>query len=81
MEKQYTPSVPHHYADTLTTMITRNMTPIEIEALAEEIMQDTLFSAADAYHEAISLYPSLYLAADEWDFYALCRGNDDAAPF
>jgi hypothetical protein len=75
------PSVPHHYADTLTTMIARNMTPIEIEALAEEIMQDTLFSAADAYHEAISLYPSLYLAADEWDFYALCHGNDDAKAF
>jgi len=75
------PSVPHRYADTLTTMIARNMTPIEIEALAEEIMQDTLFSEADAYHEAISLYPSLYLAADAWDFYALCHGNDDAQAF
>ena len=77
----HAPIVPHHYADTLTTMITRNMTPIEIEALAEEIMQDTLFSEADAYLEAISLYPSLYLAADEWDFYALCHGNDDAQAF
>jgi hypothetical protein len=76
-----TPSVPHRYADTLTTMIARNMTPVEIEALAEEIMQDTLFGEADAYHEAVSLFPSLYRAADEWDFYALCRGNDDAAAF
>ncbi len=73
--------VPHRYADTLTTLIACNMTPTEIEALAEEIMQDTLFSEADAYHEAVRLFPSLYLAADEWDFYALCRGNDDAAAF
>jgi len=73
--------VPHRYADTLTTMIARNMTPAEIEALAEEIMQDTLFTEADAYHEAVSLFPSLYLKAEEWDFYAMCRGNDDAAAF
>ena len=73
--------VAQDYAATLTTLIARNMTPTEIEALAEELMQDTLFSHADAYHEAISLFPSLYLAADEWDFYALCRGNDDAAAF
>ncbi len=71
--------VPHRYADTLTTLIACNMTPTEIEALAEEIMQDTLFSEADAYQEAVSLFPSLYLAADAWDFYALCRGNDTAA--
>ncbi len=73
--------VAQDYAATLTTLIAHNMTPVEIEALAEEIMQDTLFSAADAYHEAISLYPSLYLAANEWDFYAMCRGNDDAKAF
>ncbi len=73
--------VPHRYADTLTTLIARNMTPTKIEALAEEIMQDTLFSAADAYHEAVSLFPSLYLAAEEWNFYALCHGNDAAAAF
>ncbi len=72
-------SVPHRYADTLTTLITHHMTPTEIEALAEELMQDTLFSEADAYQEAVSLFPSLYLAADAWDFYALCRGNDAAA--
>ena len=70
--------VPHRYADTLTTMIARNMTPTEIEALTEEIMQDTLFGEADAYHEAVSLFPSLYLDAEEWDFYAMCHGNDDA---
>ena len=74
-------SVPHPYPHTLTTLIAHNMTPAEIEALAEEIMQDTLFGEADAYHEAVSLFPSLYLAADEWDFYALCRGNDAAAAF
>ncbi len=73
--------VPHRYADTLTTLIARNMTPTEIEALAEEIMQDTLFGEADAYQEAVSVFPSLYLDAEEWDFYALCRGNDDAAAF
>ncbi len=71
--------VPHRYADTLTTLIARNMTPAEIKALAEELMQDAQFTEADAYHEAVSLFPSLYLAADAWDFYALCRGNDDAA--
>ncbi len=71
--------VPHRYADTLTTLIAHNMTPVEIEALAEEIMQDTLFGEADAYHEAVSLFPSLYLHADAWDFDALCRGNDAAA--
>ncbi len=74
-----TTSVPHRYVDTLTTLITHNMTPVEIEALAEELMQDAQFTEADAYHEAVSLFPSLYLAADAWDFYALCRGNDDAA--
>ncbi len=74
-------SVPHPYADTLTTLITHNMTPTEIEALAEELLQDAQFSEADAYHEAVRLFPSLYLHADEWDFYALCRGNDDAAAF
>ena len=57
------------------------MTPTEIEALAEELMQDTQMHEADAYHEAVSLFPSLYLAADQWDFYALCRGNDDADAF
>ncbi len=72
-------SVPHPCADTLTTLIAHNMTPTEIEALAEELMQDAQFSAADAYQEAVSLFPSLYLAADAWDFYALCQGNDDAA--
>ena len=73
--------VPHRYAETLTTLVARNMTPTEIEALAEEIMQDTLFSEADAYQEAVSLFPSLYLAAEEWDFYAMCQGNDDAQAF
>ena len=73
--------VPHRYAETLTTLVARNMTPTEIEALAEEIMQDTLFSEADAYQEAVSLFPSLYLAAEEWDFYAMCQGNDDAHAF
>jgi len=29
----------------------------------------------------VSVFPSLYLAAEEWDFYAMCRGNDDAATF
>jgi hypothetical protein len=72
-------SVPHDHAATLTTLITHNMTPIEIEALAEELMQDAQFSEADAYGEAVSLFPSLYLHADVWDFYALCHGNDDAA--
>ncbi len=71
--------VPHPYAATLTTLIAHNMTPTEIEALAEELMQDAQFTEADAYHEAMSLFPSLYLQADAWDFYALCRGNDDAA--
>ncbi len=70
--------VPHRYADTLTTLIAHNMTPVEIEALAEEIMQDTQMHEADAYQEAVSLFPSLYLAADAWDFDALCHGNDDA---
>ncbi len=70
--------VAQDYAATLTTLIARNMTPVEIEALAEEIMQDTLFGEADAYQEAVSLFPSLYLAAEEWDFDALCQGNDDA---
>ncbi len=73
--------VPHDRADTLTTLITHNMTPTEIEALAEELMQDAQFTEADAYGEAISLFPSLYLHADAWDFYALCRGNDDAHAF
>ena len=73
--------VPHRYADTLTTLVSRNMTPIEIEALTEELMQDTLFSQADAYQEAVRLFPSLYLDAQEWDFYALCQGNDDAQAF
>ena len=72
-------SVPHRYAATLTTLITHTMTPVEIEALAEELMQDAQFTEADAYQEAMSLFPSLYLQADAWDFYALCRGNDDAA--
>ena len=70
--------VPHRYADTLTSLVAHNMTPTEIEALAEELMQDTLFNEADAYQEAVRLFPSLYLAAEEWDFYALCHGNDDA---
>jgi hypothetical protein len=35
------------------------MTPIEIEALAEELMQDAQFSEADAYQEAVSLFPAL----------------------
>ena len=73
--------VPHRYAETLTTLVACNMTPTEIEALAEELMQDTLFSEADAYQEAVSLFPSLYLAAEEWDFYAMCQGNDDAQAF
>ena len=71
-------SVPHDHAATLTTLIARNMTPTEIEALAEELMQDTLFSEADAYQEAVSVFPSLYLAAEAWDFDARCQGNDDA---
>ncbi len=75
------PSVAHHYADTLTSLIAHNMTPTEIEALAEELMQDAQFSEADAYQEAVSLFPSLYLHADAWDFYAMCRGNNDAAAF
>lgn len=75
------PIVPHRYAETLTHLVSRNMTPAEIEALAEEIMQDTLFSEADAYHEAVSVFPSLYLAAEEWDFYAMCQGSDDAQAF
>ncbi len=73
--------VPHDRADTLTTLITHNMTPTEIEALAEELMQDAQFSQADAYQEAVSLFPSLYLAAEAWDFDALCHGNDDAKAF
>ncbi len=73
------PSVPHPYAATLTTLIAHTMTPTEIEALAEELMQDAQFTEADAYHEAVRLFPSLYLHADAWDFDALCRGNDDAA--
>ncbi len=73
--------VPHDRAATLTTLITRNMTPIVIEALAEELMQDAQFTEADAYGEAVSLFPELYLHADAWDFYALCRGNDDAQAF
>ncbi len=76
-----TTSVPHPYAATLTTLITYNMTPVEIEALAEELMQDAQFCEADAYHEAVSLFPSLYLAADRWDFDALCQGNDDACGY
>ncbi len=72
-------SVPHDRAATLTTLITRNMTPTEIEALAEELMQDAQFTEADVYGEAVSLFPSLYLHADAWDFDAQCRGNDDAA--
>jgi hypothetical protein len=72
-------SVAHHYADTLTTLIAHTMTPTEIEALAEELMQHAQFTEADAYGEAVSLFPSLYLHADAWDFYALCRGNDAAA--
>jgi hypothetical protein len=31
---------PHDRAATLTTLIAHNMTPTEIEALAEELMQD-----------------------------------------
>ncbi len=73
--------VPHDRAATLTTLITHNMTPLEIEALAEELLQDAQFTEADAYHEAVTLFPTLYLHADAWDFYALCRGNDDAAAF
>ncbi len=75
------PIVPHRYADTLTTLIARNMTPVEIEALAEELLQDAQFTEADAYHEAVTLFPSLYLHADAWDFDALCHGNDDVAAF
>ncbi len=74
-------SVPHDHAATLTTLIAHNMTPTEIEALAEELLQDAQFTEADAYQEAVSLFPSLYLHADAWDFYALCRGNDDAHAF
>ncbi len=73
--------VPHPYAATLTTLIAHNMTSTEIEALAEELMQDAQFTEADAYHEAVSLFPSLYLAADCWDFDALCQGNDDACGY
>jgi hypothetical protein len=71
--------VPHDCADTLTALVSHTMTPIEIEALAEELMQDAQFTEADAYHEAVTLFPSLYLHADAWDFYVLCHGNDDAA--
>ncbi len=71
--------VAQDYAATLTTVIAHNMTPTEIEALAEELMQDAQFTEADAYHEAVRLFPSLYLHADAWNFYALCRGNNAAA--
>ena len=57
MEKQYTTSVPHCYAATFTTLIAHHMTPTEIEALAEELMQDAQFTEADAYHEAVTLFP------------------------
>ncbi len=57
----------------------RQVTPAEIDALADEIMQDTLMAEADAYEEAVTLYPSLYLAAQDWDFAALAAGNDAAA--
>jgi hypothetical protein len=66
-------------AATLTTVIAHNMTPTEIDALADEIMQDTLMAEADAYEEAVGLYPSLYLVAQNWDFDALAQGNDAAA--
>ncbi len=39
------------------------MTPTEIDVLADELMQDTLMAEADAYEEAITLFPGLYLAA------------------
>ncbi len=73
-------SAQHGQKGTLTEpWIAHNMTPTEIEALAEELMQDAQFTEADAYHEAVSLFPTLYLHADAWDFDALCRGNDAAA--
>jgi hypothetical protein len=66
-------------AATLTTVIAHNMTPTEIDALPDEIMQDTLMAEADAYEEAVGLCPSLYLVAQNWDFDALVQGNDAAA--
>ena len=60
-----------HYAE----IVAYNMTPAEINALADEIMQDTLMRTADAYREAVCQFPSLYLTAEEWDVHAAFAGN------
>ena len=66
------------YLTTLPALIAHNMTATELEALAEEIMQDELCSEADAYEAAICEFPRLYLTADRWDINALFAGNADA---
>ncbi len=60
-------------------LISKAMTPAELEALADEIMQDTLASEADAYEAAMYEFPRLYRYAEDWDIAALFAGNDAAA--
>ena len=59
-------------------VIAYRMTPVELEALAEELMQDELCLEADAYVAAMSEFPSLFRYAEDWDVNALFAGNDDA---
>ncbi len=59
-------------------LISYRMTPAELEALAEELMQDELCTEADAYIAAMSEFPRLFRYAEDWDVNALFAGNDDA---
>ncbi len=73
-----TPIAEMTFAQREAAVIGYHMTPAELEALAEELMQDELCCEADAYIAAMSEFPRLYRYADDWDVNALFAGNDDA---
>ncbi len=73
-----TPAAELTYAEREAAVIAYRMTPTELEALAEELMQDELCSEADAYIAALEHFPGLYRYAEDWDVNALFAGNDDA---
>lgn len=73
-----TPVAEMTFAQREAAVIAYRMTPVELEALAEELMQDELCSEADAYIAAMSEFPRLIRYAEDWDVNTLFAGNDDA---
>ncbi len=73
-----TPIAEMTFAQREAAVIGYRMTPLELEALAEELMEDELCLEADAYIAAIEHFPRLFRYAEDWDVNALFAGNDDA---